>query len=254
MTLSAPTLKIGATSATDGTAYTTGSYTTTDGALIIMWIASGGLTGSAKCPDSVTHSGGVTMTKVADVAIPNVNLWLSCWKGVGNGAAGTFTITHPSTQGNCLWQVEEQTSELGTPVVVQSATLSTASTGAQGPTLAATPDANSCVWCGMTINYTSAAPTLGTGMTAIGSRLAQASPTGALWSEYDITTPPAQVTWSSSSSSGKSFISIETADPSIPAGATAEWWDGTTLSPSTSIEWWDGSSLIPATIDWHTSA
>lgn len=249
MTLNTPTNLTGGNSGTDSAVYTTASITAALDSRVLVVVTSGGLSGAGRLPTSVTHPTIGALTLVVSQAVPGSNGVLSVWAGVGTGSAGAFTITHASTQSNCLWQVHQFTSDNGTPEVAQTAVFSS-STGTTGSAvLAQTPPSTSCT-VGLAllnlIDTETHTPALG--FTLLGARRYQNSPTLQQHSAYDNTNPPASVAYTASTAGRRAIIALEIADAPAEAGLSAHVWNGTVEVP-VSVTLWTGASEIPVTLE-----
>lgn len=243
MTLSAPVLHTGSSSATAQATYTTASTTPPTGSRVLLWVASAKGSNLALSPTGVTHP-SIAMTKVLETGSPNSNVKLTLWTGVGSGMAGAFTISHSTAMDKCLWQVVSLASDVATPTIAQSQVASNSLSGSQGATLDAAPKTGSCVLGAFGYN-SSDAPTVGSGFTAIGTRLSQTSPVSALWSEYDLTPPlPTTAPFTYGAATGRGMAVVEVADGfAAPTGPTVTLWTGTAEVPVTRVDYWNGTTL-----------
>jgi len=191
------------------------------------------------------------LTLIDSQAVPNTNLTVSAWTGVGTGVAGVINILHAATMENCAWQVIRISSDVATPVIHQADKTSGTATGTQGATLSPAPDAAAMVIGLLGYNAGSAnTPTVGAGFTIIGARLTVTSPTIQLMSEYDASSPPAQAAFSIPNTNGQAYLAIEVRDGTVPppAGYEVTIWDGATEVPA-ELTIWNGASEVPATVE-----
>jgi len=253
MTMGAPSLLTGSSSATDSASYNTASVTPTAGALVLVLVVSGKASGLSESPTGVSQGAGGGMgalTKIGEQAVPNNNLTVTAWEGVGTGVAGVVNILHTNVMGNCAWQVIEMTSDVATPTVEQVDVFQTAAlTGTQGATLSPSPDPAATVIGVLGYNAGSATtPTVGAGFTIIGTRITVNSPTIQLLSEYDATSPPAQAAFSIPATNGQAYLAIEVRDGvAAPSGYQVTIWNGTSEVPAV-LTIWNGTSEVAAEV------
>jgi hypothetical protein len=255
MTLNNPTLLTGNTSATDSASYNTASVTPGSGDRILVLIVSGKASNLAAPPTSVSQgaAGGMgSLTKVGEQAVPNNNLVVTAWSGVGTGVAGAININHgANVMDNCAWQVVSVTSTVYTPIVQQVDLLQNGAAATTGATLSPGAAAGAMNIGVLGYNAGSAnTPTVGTGFTIIGSRLTQTSPTIQLMSEYDNTAPISNTAaFTTPAANGQAYLAIELRDGTPPpSGPALTVWNGSVEVPAT-LTVWDGAAEIPATLE-----
>lgn len=249
MTMQAPVLVGGASSTADAASYNTASYNPPAQSRVLVFVASGKASNLAEAATSVTHPSIGALTKVGEIAIPNNNIVLTVWTGIGTGTTGVFTIAHGNVMDNCLWQVVRITSDVATPTVQRMDTMATATSGSLGATLSPAPSPTAHVIGVFAYNSTSDTPTVGAGFTAIGTRLTASSPVAALHSEYDSASPASDTApFTFGATSGKALAAIEVRDgvvtPTGPDYTNLTYWDGTTEVPVLGLDYWDGTTLI----------
>lgn len=252
MTLSVPTALLSASNATDLTVYTTASTTIQPKATVVVFVVTGKSGGLAQSPTGVTHSGGLTVTKIGEQAVPNANLVLSYWSYSNSTAAaiaGTLTITHGVIMENCAWHLIHNQSDLGAPTIRQFASSASAAAGTEGPTVASNCLTASTLLGAIGYNSGSAnTPTVGTGFTAIGTRQTVTSPTIQLMSEYDNASAPRTASFTVPIASGRAQAAIEVADGTAPVVTSPFYmWNGATQVPAT-VTMWNGSAELPVTL------
>ena len=122
----AMTSRESASSTTNTTIYTTGSFTPNPDRLQLLGVLSTS-SGTAEVPLSVVGC-GLTWELVTSVTFPTATRKLSVYRAMGSSpSAGTLTITFLSTHSSCLWAWEETTGAdtggtNGSSAVVQSVT------------------------------------------------------------------------------------------------------------------------------------
>jgi hypothetical protein len=137
-------------SATPGTAFTTGSHTITGGNLALFFMSSAKSTAGADNGDptvTTTHT-GVTWTKITSVQLDDPARSLHVYRVLpGSNTTGTITATYGATQDRAEWNVVQcsgidTSGTNGSGAIVQSATNSTLSATSLAVTLSAYGNAN----------------------------------------------------------------------------------------------------------------
>lgn len=249
MTLSAPTQLLASSSTADSATYTTGSITPVSGSRIVAYGISGKSGNLAEAPTGLVQNGAGAMGALSLIraqAIPNTNLVLTSWTGVGTGVAGTLTFTHANVMENMIWRVIQHTSDVATPIIKQHASSASATTGTVTVALPNAVTAGSCVLGALAINNSTAA-TAATGHTLLGALINSTSPVSQHACAYDNTSPFSAAGFAVSSTSGRATMAIEIADGVASSGPTLTVWNGTEEVPAT-LTVWNGSAEVPATL------
>lgn len=197
---------------TDGTSYTTASFSPSSGDLLLLYVVSGRTDSGALAPSSVTGL-GVTWTLEASQQIPLTKMYGALYSATSDGTSGAITITYASTMHNAGWIVDNW----GGASVVQSAT--STGIGDATVTFGSSITSGSATAGYFSVNSGSQDPTPGSGYTTHVAFFSGSSPTSSSEGEWR-SDGNQTVDFTPAGTSQNIVIGVELADAGVSGGAS----------------------------------